>query len=74
MSLSIVQSNKEVVKRLALNQKRIDTVKNLLKITQANMNDVEKFLVMKLGYEIRGSVKDLDEQLHRDYENEDTGF
>lgn len=74
MNFTIMQANKEVIRRLALNLKKIDAAKNLLKITRANMNDIEKFLAIKLGYEIRGSVKDLDDQLHRDYENEDTGF
>lgn len=74
MNISIMQANKEVIKRLALNQKKIDTAKNLLKLTRSSLNDIEKFLAIKLGYEIRGSTKDLDDQLHRDYENDDTGF
>jgi len=74
MNLSIMQVNKEVLKRLALNQKRIDTVKNLVRILRGAISDIEKFLATKMGYEIRDSSQNLDEQLQRDYDNEDTGF
>lgn len=74
MNISIMQSNKEILKRLALNQKKIDVVRNLVRIWQGNVNNVEKFLGTRFGYDIHSDTRTLDEQLRRDYENEDTGF
>jgi len=74
INLSIIQVNKEVLKRLVLNQKRIDTVKTLVRLLRGATNDIEKFLATKMGYEIRDSSQNLDEQLQRDYDNDDTGF
>lgn len=74
MNLSIIQVNKEGLKRLVLNQKRIDTVRNLVRVLRGSISDIEKFLETEMGYEIRDSSQNLDEQLRRDYDNEDTGF
>ena len=73
-NLNVAQSGQGALRRLVLNQKRIDAVKNLNAVFQGRMNDVEKFLSVHHGYQIRGAVESLIDELNKDYDDDDTGF
>ncbi|MEG3840031.1 hypothetical protein [Microcoleus sp. herbarium14] len=73
-SFSVWNVAKSIVKRLAIIQNRLDSLKGLLIVFQGRVNDVEKFLSAKQGYNIRGSIHDIEETFLNQYNDQDTGF
>ena len=74
VNLNIMQSGQGTLRRLVLNQKKIDAVRSLNAVLQGRMNDVEKFLSVNYGYQIRGAVEGAINELNKDYNDDDTGF
>ncbi|WP_293128885.1 hypothetical protein [Microcoleus sp. bin38.metabat.b11b12b14.051] len=74
MNINVVQSGQGTLRRLVLNQKKIDAVRSLNAVLQGRMNDVEKFLSVNYGYQVRGVVEGVINELNKDYDNDDTGF
>ncbi|WP_293135850.1 hypothetical protein [Microcoleus sp. bin38.metabat.b11b12b14.051] len=69
-----MQINKDLLRRLALGQKRLELTKNMTAVLSGRIADVEKYLTTHYGYQIRNSTDKITEQLEHDYENESTGF
>ena len=74
VNLNIMQSGQGTLRRLVLNQKKIDAVRSLNAVLQGRMNDVEKFLFVNYGYQIRDAVESVINELNKDYADDDTGF
>ena len=74
VNLNIMQSGQGTLRRLVLNQKKIDAVRSLNAVLQGRMNDVEKFLSVNYGYQIRGAAEGAINELNKDYNDDDTGF
>lgn len=74
MNISAIRNNEALLRRLVLNQKKIDVVKNLFSVSLERIVDVEHFLSSKHGFQIRGTTNNLIDGLIDDYENNDTGF
>lgn len=68
------QINKDSLRRLALNQKRLELTKNMMAVLKGRVADIEKYLTANYGYQIRNSTDNITEELQNDYQNEDTGF
>ena len=69
-----LRTNETLLRRLVLNQKKIDAVKNLFSVALERVSDIERHLASTTGYQIRGTSSHLIESLLDDYENDDTGF
>lgn len=69
-----MQINKDLLRRLALNQKRLDLTKNMMAVLKGRIANIEKYLTVNYGYQIRNSTDNITEELQNDYKNEDTGF
>ena len=74
MNVNTVQSGQGTFRRLVLNQKKLDAVRSLNAVFQGRMNDVEKFLSVNYGYQVRGAIEDVINVLNKDYDDDDTGF
>lgn len=69
-----MQINKDLLRRLALNQKRLELTKNMMAISKGRIADIEKYLTVNYEYQIRDSTDNITEELQNDYKNEDAGF
>lgn len=69
-----MQINKDLLRRLALNQKRLELIKNMMAVLKGRIADTEKYLTANYGYQTRNSTDNIAEELQNDYQNEDTGF
>lgn len=74
MNISAIRSNEALIRRLVLNQKKIDVVKNLFSVSLERIVDIELFLSSKHGFHARVATSHLIDGLLADYESNDTGF
>jgi hypothetical protein len=73
-NVSTVLSNKSLLRLLVRNKNRIETLNNLLTTIEGRVADMEKYLSVNNGYQIRESITKLTENLRQNLSDEDTGF
>lgn len=71
---SVWNISKSIVKRLAIIQNRLDSLKGLTISVRSRMDDVEKYLSEKEGYHIRSSSDQIETSFLKQYDDQDTGF
>ncbi|MEG4572646.1 hypothetical protein QUA56_08070 [Microcoleus sp. N3A4] len=71
--ISIWNVSKSIVKRLAIIQNRLDSLKGLMISLKSRVDDVEKYLSAS-GYHVRSSNDQIESSFLRQYDENDTGF
>lgn len=72
--ISVWTVGNKIVKRLAIIQNRLNSLKALFLSLQLRQNDAEKFLAAKHGYHLRSYSVEIEKAFIEEYESEDTGF
>jgi hypothetical protein len=73
-SIAIWKANSSVIKRLVLIQKRLDSLKGISIALQSRTNDIEKYLSVNHGYQIRGASSAIEKAFLSEYDDNETGF
>ena len=73
-AVSIWKVSNGIIKRLAIIQNRLSSLKALMISLQLRTNDVEKFLSINHGYHLRDYSATIEKTLIDEYEHGDTGF
>ncbi|MEG4516506.1 MULTISPECIES: hypothetical protein [unclassified Microcoleus] len=66
--------SRDVLRILSTLHRRMTVLKALLIGLRGELRDVQKFLNMQHGYHARGTVNEIEEDLLKEYNNENTGF
>ncbi|MEZ2250211.1 hypothetical protein [Microcoleus sp.] len=72
--LTLIIAGLTVIRRLALIQKRLNSLKGLIVIGLGRTTDIEGFLIAKHGYHARIVNSEIEQTFSLQYEDEDTGF
>lgn len=72
--ITIWKTTSSVLRRLVIIQNKLTSVKGLVAIEQARINDIEKFLAASANYSIREFPASLEKSIDDNYRSEDTGF
>lgn len=73
-SIAIWKANSSVIKRLVIIQKKLDSLKGMSIASCSRVNDVEKYLSVNHGYQIRGASRDIEQSFLDEYNDGETGF
>lgn len=71
---SIWNVSKSIVKRLAIIQNRLDSLKGLMISVKSRTDDIEKYLSVNYGYHVRSSSEQVETSFLKQYDENDTGF
>ncbi|MEG3859174.1 hypothetical protein [Microcoleus sp. herbarium12] len=66
--------SKGIVKRLVIIQNKLNSLKGMVFILRGRIDDLEKYLSTGHGYNVRGTVGDIEEIFTNQYDDDDTGF
>lgn len=66
--------SRDVLRILAILHRKTTVLKALLIGLRGELRDVQKFLNIHHGYHARGTVNEIEEDLLKEYNNENTGF
>lgn len=71
-TVTVWNISKSIIKRLVIIQHKLEVLKSLLIFSTSRVSDIENFLSVNHGYHIR--TNNIQENLIKDYDSNDTGF
>lgn len=73
-SFAVWKGVSSIFRRLVITQNKITSLYNLFTVEQARSNDMEHFLAVSHGYNVRESYATIVKAINENYNSEDTGF
>jgi len=73
-TIALWNVNRGILRLLATIQRKLTVLKALIIGLRGELRDVQKFLHVKHGYHMRGTINEIEEDLLKEYDNEKTGF